>query len=131
MATVNINTGQYTSSDKPVGDVSVVMVSPWWSPTMVYTSHNTYTYTSEPDTDWHGNEDVWLYDAWNGNGIHDTKTWNAHLSHYENYYMRNLKFSVLVGAALKQAAEMKHDLSTCNLIPTLAVLYSAFYCSPY
>ena len=42
---------------------------------------------------------------------------------------KNLKFSVLVGTAikktLKQVAEMKHELSVCILIPTLAVLYPA------
>ena len=39
---------------------------------------------------------------------------------------RNLKFLVLVGTvikALKQAAEMKHKLSVCILVPTLALLY--------
>jgi len=40
---------------------------------------------------------------------------------------KNLKFSVVVGTAVKalqQAAEMKHELSAINLISTLAVLYT-------
>ena len=46
---------------------------------------------------------------------------------YKNKCKKNLKFSVLVGTAikaLKQAAEMKHKLSACILIPTLAVMHS-------
>ena len=46
-----------------------------------------------------------------------------------NYKCRkNLKFSVLVGTTikkvLKQAAEIKHELNACILIPTLAVQYT-------
>jgi len=43
---------------------------------------------------------------------------------YTNKCKKNLKFSGLVGTAikvLKQAAEMEHELSACILIPFLVV----------